>query len=280
MIGPEGSGITPDSSIAREARRDQDPTVARVTEAVRTVFPEYTILNTERWDGYNSEDDKWDHGRILRFYRGEVKEEVPQVWFIQKKNGTDHILMYYNNPYSGDEKNRIATPNGTAYREAAYKSEKFWQMDELDLSVEAARIRMEGIGVSSEVVNQPAFILADSTFVSPSTVLKNAEDYKKATKKGKEALRAGISVKNIYTLAREKPDLVRQLVLERLVAQAEQNVPFIMGGKSYDAVDLVGEINGKTEVGQRALLLETMRLGSYIELLNIQRKIIDPDKTT
>ena len=197
--------------------------------------------------------------------------------FIEKKEG-GAAVNFDHNPYYDQEK-RINQETGTVYDRMVGKNKRNWPLNRIGLMTDVTRIFMEGIELTPEVVDQPTFFMGpDNKPATVREVLAQAKAYKEARKPRKKGEKKStkeidkemhelIEPNNIYELADEQPELVKQHILERLRYQAEHNMPFRMGERVLQPAELIMEVENGTFVGQSVMELEIAKIGSFAQLL-------------
>lgn len=135
----------------------------------------------------------------------------------------------------------------------------------------------EGIPLTPDVVDQPAFVMQDNRLATLREIISAAQIEKEARKEEKfdkkqykeaeEAFRDKFQPQNIYKLLRDDPETVRRLVIARLQFQAERDLTVSLDGNAYPAQEILNDVLQGTGRGEAAVLLEATRTGVYLELL-------------
>lgn len=267
-----------DPILPPDEPHEEDPVISQVKQEMAKIFPTYATLDRSRWDDYDPQNQYHPgRGRLLTFFQGEKGRDTPNVMFIFKEDG--YAINFYNNPQGKRSEKHLGIPGSTVYKDMLAGQGEFWPMADLERATEAARMTMEGIPLTPETLDQPTFFVGDdNNVVSLRSVIEGAQQFRREnknmkTKEMEEAMREKFQPTDIFTVLSKDSEAVKQLVLDRFAQQAENNIPFVMGGKTLNPQDVIEEINNNTLVGKKALLLEVTRMNIYLELLWILRLI-------
>ncbi|RJQ26034.1 hypothetical protein C4577_04365 [Candidatus Parcubacteria bacterium] len=277
-VGEGENGVSAEVAINHERQMEARRFEIRAREEMARVFPGYDVVDQARWDGYKPEED-FGNGRILNFYDGEVNPERPQVLFIYRKEG-GFCTKFNNNPWAVRE-DRIVSKSRPVYRSMGIRGteEKDWRdVSDIPMALDVTKMVMEGIALTPEVLDQPAFLMKDGSVVSIRQLVKAAEAYKTERKslkpkekklrpKMKDEMRERFEPQDLYKLSEQDLECVRDLVLQRLEYQAAHNASFVIGQERYDPGKISEEIRADTQFGRRVLAFEVRKIGFYEEVL-------------
>lgn len=229
---------------------------------VKRVFPAYSDMNRAEFDSYEPAKDKTGRGRLLWFYTEQGhKEKDPKMVFIFKQDG--FVVNYYNatepiNPYT--LRNKDDSMFGPW--------EKRWQMDQVDLALEKAKIHMEGVQHTSEVFRSQLAEWSDEKqrFLTIGERLDERERYVTELKsfKKQQQRKWQVSRKTIWDLLKTHPDKADALALKRISAMP---IYLTFDGTQLSSEEIAQNIKEGTDLGQQIVLRELNKIEAYERLL-------------
>lgn len=176
------------TEVEGKSEQELETILDEVKKSIEKVFPDYNVLDRSRWDGYKKDEDDIDNGRLLSFYRGEISPENSQIMFILHKNG-GHVMNFYNNPSGFGSETHISFRGGSVYLDYDSEVSGYWWPDQIELSVESVKIWQEGIPLTPEIVNQPAFIVgSEDRIATVREVIEGAQKYFNAKPKDRKQM--------------------------------------------------------------------------------------------
>jgi len=241
---------------------ESEAIVDLVREEMAKVFPDYKTVDRSRWDAYKPNQDEADNGRLLTFYCGEAEPSNPNIMFIFKKSG-DFAVNFFNNPFCQESPSCICYRGDTVYKEPYCGDGQFWTLDDLDLATGYVRIWMDGLPLEKNVLGQP-ILDNQNQFVQFGDWLEEVLEYK-VSHKTKDQEKERLALPNIFQIAKESPELIRQLVMARFESNLDGE--FKIGERSYSYAEVLGEVHCRTDLGEKALDLEIARIAIHYESL-------------